>query len=204
MWPLAPKRNVGAGVEVAHRRRPPRLSTLRRTAPVLFLAALAAFATLPGCTSSGNETAETVFDPCSPLQIALSASVTDAERAGVDAAIAAWNAQLPTQIVSIADEALYRQTPRADDVLPIEFATKFGLRAAYFDKTGVIIVSSELLAPEEYGVAIAHEMGHAFGLPHIDPKVRASVMNVGNTTVAPTVEDAAEVAALWPSCSAGN
>jgi len=183
---------------MARRQTPPRLSTLRRTA-VLVLS-ISSFAT--ACTSGGdNDTAETVFDPCSPLQIALSSSVTDAERAGVDAAIAAWNARLPTQIAASADEALYRQTPRADDVLPIEFATKFGLRAAYFDKTGVIIVSSELLAPEEFGVAIAHEMGHAFGLPHVDPSVRPSVMNVGNTTLAPTVEDATEVATLWPSCS---
>ena len=46
-------------------------------------------------------------------------------------------------------------------------------------------------------MTIAHEIGHAFGLWHVKPSVRRSVMNPGNTTVTPTERDVDSVRALW-------
>jgi hypothetical protein len=73
-------------------------------------------------------------------------------------------------------------------------------RGTYWDSLGVISIASDQLAVEDYPLAIAHELGHAFGLLHVDPAERRSVMNVGNLEVAPTGEDAAAVRAMWPSC----
>ena len=147
-----------------------------------------------GACATNNETAAITFDPCSPLAVAVAPTIGEAERAGVDAAIAAWDARIPTQMVvqSGADS-----NPR----LVVRFMTGSALRAVYWDDSGQIAISSDKLAPEEYPIAIAHEMGHAFGLPHIEPNERASVMNVGNVVLGPTEEDAADVAAIWPSCA---
>jgi predicted Zn-dependent protease len=46
-------------------------------------------------------------------------------------------------------------------------------------------------------VTIAHELGHTFGLWHVHPSTRRSVMNPGNTTITPTERDVDSVRALW-------
>jgi hypothetical protein len=148
------------------------------------------------CTSStGDEEPEIVYDPCSPLTIAVSASATDHEQRGVAGAIAAWHVRLPIQM-TIGSGA------RAEAVLPVRFISDSGLRAVYWDAQGTISINRDLLAVEEYPIAIAHEMGHAFGLPHVGARERASVMNVGNVMLPPTEHDAGEVIARWASCSA--
>lgn len=145
---------------------------------------------LAACSS--EEVVDTVYDPCAPLTIALAADVGAAELHGVDGAIAAWAGVLPVQI-AVGTGA------RADDVLPIEFAPGDTFyRAIYWDALGTISVGRDRLAAEDYPLAIAHEMGHAFGLLHVDD--RPSVMNVSNLEIAPTAEDAAAVRALWASC----
>jgi hypothetical protein len=146
------------------------------------------------CTSStGDEAPEIVYDPCSPLTIAVSASATDHEVRGVAGAIAAWQARLPVQMA-------IGSGPRAETVLPVRFISDSGLRAVYWDAQGTISINRDLLAPAEYPIAIAHEMGHAFGLPHVGARERASVMNVGNVSLPPTGHDADEVIARWASC----
>jgi hypothetical protein len=145
------------------------------------------------CAAPSDEP-ETIYDPCSPLHVAISPTVTPSERAGVEAAIASWAARLPAQL------ALQDGGKPADDVLPIVFEHGSGMRGAYWDAEGWISINSDELRAAEYPFAIAHEMGHAFGLPHVDASERVSVMNVGNTTIAPTEADAAAVAALWASC----
>lgn len=69
----------------------------------------------------------------------------------------------------------------------------------YEDEVGLIYINDALAAPE-LGIVIAHELGHAFGLPHIQG--RASVMNAGNLTVAPNDDDRRALEALWGDCSA--
>lgn len=154
----------------------------------ILLAALA----LPACTS--NDEIATVYDPCSPLAIDVAPDISGDERLGVEGAIAAWSRVLPTRIaIGAADGAA--------SVLPIRFESGDTFyRAIYWDSFGMISISRDRLAPEDYPLAIAHELGHAFGLLHVDKSDRASVMNVSNLEVAPTDDDAAAVRARWATC----
>lgn len=144
---------------------------------------------------AADTTVDVMYDPCSPLTISVAPDLGADEASGVQAAIEAWARVLPVAIT-------IGTGPRADAVLPLHFETGDTFyRAMYWDKQGTISISRDHLAPAEYGIAIAHELGHAFGLLHVDPDERPSVMNVGNVEVAPNEADAAAVRALWTSCS---
>ena len=147
---------------------------------------------VPACSADQN--VELVYDPCSPLTIAVEADVGAAEVLGVEGAILAWKGVLPARIVIGAG-------PQAADVLPIYFQpgdTFF--RGIYWDGPGEIAIGRDRVDPADYPLAIAHEMGHAFGLLHVSKADRLSVMNVSNLEVAPNEEDAAAVRALWATC----
>jgi len=145
---------------------------------------------------SSKETVETVYDPCSPLTIAIAPDVGEAETRGIEGGILAWSRVLPTQIVVGAGA-------QATDVLPIRFESGDTFyRGIYWDEVGTISISRDRLAPEDYALAIAHEMGHAFGLLHVPKDERPSIMNVGNLDVTPTEADVAAIRALWATCDA--
>ncbi len=143
---------------------------------------------------ASQDEAETVYDPCSPLTLSLSPDLGADERRGVDEAIAMWSAVVPARISVGAG-------PRASNVLPVIFVRgDVAHRAAYWDRSGIIEIARDRLDPASYGIALAHELGHAFGLLHVATADRASVMNVGNLDVPPGADEAAELRALWPAC----
>lgn len=72
------------------------------------------------------------------------------------------------------------------------------LNGTYVDEDGEILINNAL-SEKEQAVTLAHEMGHAFGLLHVENS--PSVMNAGNKTTAPTDEDADLMRALWSSCN---
>lgn len=138
---------------------------------------------------------EHTYDPCSPLTLAVEDGISEVELSGVEDAIAAWAGVVPARIT-------IGSGTRATDVLPVRFEPGDTFyRAIYWDAFGEIAISRDRLAPDDYGIALAHEMGHAFGLHHVEPSERISVMNVGNLEQGPTSEDAARIAQLWASCS---
>ncbi len=67
----------------------------------------------------------------------------------------------------------------------------------YDDEHAVIYINARITAAGPLAIVIAHELGHAMGLPHI---AAASVMRSGNTTIGPTPDDDARLHALWGEC----
>ena len=142
----------------------------------------------PACATPEDLTADRVFDPCAPLAIAVAADADADQRAGITDALALWEAVLDL-----------RATDDADAQIAIRFEPAAPLfHGVYLDEIGEIVINTDL--PDSYAraVTIAHELGHAFGLLHVED--RPSVMASGNLDVAPTPDDASAVASLWPSC----
>ena len=123
-----------------------------------------------GC-AGGDSTIDRTFDPCA-------FSIADAP--GVEDALALWGVT-----ASGADriELVF------EDAAP-------AFHGFYDDEAGVIYINQRITDPRARAIVIAHELGHAFGLPHIED-VR-SVMNRGNLTIEPTVDDRAAISSCAP------
>ena len=62
-----------------------------------------------------------------------------------------------------------------------------------------LVINRDIPDETTSSIAVAHELGHAFGLAHVTG--RASVMNAGNGTVRPNAADALLFAQLWGTCA---
>jgi predicted Zn-dependent protease len=132
---------------------------------------------LTACSS--EPAAPIVRDACAPLALV-------GDDASIAAAEALWNA---VGIASIGEAG--------GDALPVIFTShaapdEFGAYA------GAAIYVADAVEGDARTIVLAHEIGHAIGLVHVSD--RPSVMNPGNTTIAPSSADDAAVIALWGSC----
>jgi Zn-dependent peptidase ImmA (M78 family) len=160
----------------------------------LRLAVIFALALVTACAGEGDAVIDRMFDPCAPLVLDTS-SATPAQQDGVRDAIALWSSR---GVTSFADPAI------ADaPVIPVLFEEASpAVHGYYDDETAVIYVNSVLDAdPEARAVTIAHELGHAFGLYHVERGERVSVMNPANLRVPPTEDDQHAVELLWGRCA---
>jgi hypothetical protein len=124
--------------------------------------------------------------------------VTTAQADGVTKAIAMWRDHGAPGLVAGPDaDAAASVRLRVQDAAPF-------FRGFYDDRASTIYINAGLVDSEAIGIVIAHELGHAFGLTHVAPEVRKSVMNPGNITVEPTDADRAALEALWGSCGGGS
>lgn len=137
---------------------------------------------------------DVTYDPCSPLLIVPAEGTQPAELESIEAAVQAWSAVLPTHI-ELAE-------PGAEvEGLRVSFDSGDTFyRAMYWDNLGEITISREKLAAADQPMALAHELGHAFGLFHVEKGERLSVMNLHNLDIAPNQEDARAVGELWQAC----
>ena len=158
------------------------------------LKCLAAAALLCGCgAASPSQSPEIVYDACEALRVLPGADTQEPELAGVREGLLLWQRAGVT-------------APRLEDAAaPSELPVTFKLAAAgfhgvYEPESGQVYVNRRLSDPQERAITVAHEVGHALGLPHVPPEERTSLMNPGNLTVAPTGEDVEALARLWGKC----
>ncbi len=144
------------------------------------------------CSSSSSATIAHPFDACSALELDAPGA-SDAELASIDEAIALWQA---------VDLTAPSRTAAADaPAVTIVFEPGSPAWYGYFDDVaGAIYINTEL-SDDRRAITLAHELGHAFGLVHVPPAQRASVMNAGNLTVVPTDDDHTAIEAIWGSCA---
>jgi hypothetical protein len=154
-------------------------------------------ALLGGCAGGSQDTTlEIVNDVCEPTTIIAPADATGEQLASIDGAIAMWT-QLGFDRIARGDGA-----PLAGgQQIPIVFddAAEF-FHGLYDDEHGVVYINRALSGDPERAITMAHELGHAFGLWHVDRGARWSVMNPNNLAIEPNDGDAAELVALWGAC----
>jgi hypothetical protein len=159
-------------------------------------ACCAVIVSLAACGSAPENPTPVVFDACQPLSVMLDVDENGSARAERDAAVewavTLWKAQAVTRLSSQRLEGAPALTVRFQKAALV-------FRGFYDDTAGVVFINDALLGHER-AVTLAHEIGHALGLPHVEGNVRPSVMNKGNLDVEPTSEDAGALASLWGSC----
>jgi hypothetical protein len=126
------------------------------------------------------------------VTVAIQGTATQPQSDGLAAAIALWNTTGQVRLAAGSDAGA------ASIPVLFQFAASpdHGL---YDGQRGVIFINDDL-SGEPLAVTLAHELGHAFGLVHVDPAARSSVMNPGNLSTVPTAADAVQVAGLWGQC----
>lgn len=130
-----------------------------------------------------------MVDACAPL--ALTTTAGGAELASITQASALWAA------VGITGPS----EPGASETVAVAFVPSAPGVFGFYDDVAVTLDISDALDDDQRAIVIAHELGHAFGLVHVPPSERASVMNAGNLAIAPTAADRLAVAALWGDCA---
>lgn len=130
-----------------------------------------------------------VFSPCAPVQLAPFADTTDAERQSIEAAVAMW------RLVGVT--ALTLGPVSSEDSVSVRFKEAAVLFHGVYEPDSGDVFINRGLAGTEREVTVAHELGHALGLPHVDKATRLSVMNPSNLEVLPSLEDEGELKRLW-------
>jgi hypothetical protein len=145
------------------------------------------------CGGSDPSASAVAHDPCAPLAIAAPGATAD-EQAGIADALALWRGRGVTA---------FTDAP-ADATITIRFESAADtFHGLYEPDQADLLINRDLAADRApLSIVIAHELGHAFGLVHIDPAVRPSLMNAGNLVTPPTDADQRALAALWSACPA--
>jgi hypothetical protein len=129
-----------------------------------------------GCVEAGEDGGAVFLDACQPTLVVPADDTTADERAGIAAAIALWSE------VGGPPTSLAARSPAQTLVVGFQRAAPpfFGL---YRPDRGDILINRTLSEPTARTITIAHEMGHAFGLQHVEG--RPSLMNRGNLQIPP-------------------
>jgi len=162
---------------------------------LLIALAFFSFAAAAGCGTggAGSPVDAIEYDACAALPLVLDPGVTDAQSAGIAAAIALWNERAGTRLTLAG-------APGSAG-LPIHFQAAAAPFHGLYEPSGQVFINNDLSGPA-LAVVIAHEIGHAFGLVHIPAGQRTSVMNPNNLVVEPTPEDIDTLALRWGVCLA--
>jgi hypothetical protein len=146
-------------------------------------------------------TAAIRFDPCGEVVLVADDDLSASAVAGVAAGLDSWNraagAHLAVLRRSAAASAGTGQGVSPVATVPIHFqAAGAPFHGLYDPERGQIFINTDL-AGHGQSVAVAHEVGHAFGLVHVSPGARRSVMNPDNLEEEPNAADVASLAGSW-------
>lgn len=154
---------------------------------VLAALAGAALSASTGCTGNADTTIDITHDACAPLAL-VSTSPSALHTMGMADGQALWR-----------DRGAPALGLRAGTTLEVRFEEAAGaFFGLYDDEYGVIYINTAVTDQKQLAIVIAHEVGHAFGLPHVTDHL--SVMNPGNLKTPPTDYDQQSLAALWGPC----
>lgn len=121
-----------------------------------------------------------VYLPCGSLVVAPPAAASPMQRDAVAAGLELWNSRGLTRLSSSGE----------GEPIALSFQPAASLFHGLYDpKTGEVLINDSMDDPAEISIVVAHELGHAMGLQHVDARTRPSVMNPGNVTLGPTEED---------------
>jgi hypothetical protein len=165
--------------------------------------ALLSLSQVVGCADESAPITGLTFDACTPLDIGIAPALTAEQMQGVTDALAMWNQAASTALTPVTMVAGPSSTAFATPMpmVPLTFQVAAApFHGLYDDGAGRIYVNEDLTDVGPLRITIAHEIGHAFGLPHVSASVRRSLMNTGNTTVGITPEDVDALAAIWGRC----
>ena len=148
---------------------------------------------LAACSGAESPDSYLARDPCTGLAITTTAA-TAAELDGIAHAVALWR----DRGVSAFDINPQSASSTAIEIRFDDAAAAF--HGVYDPASARVLINRDLADPPTLGVVIAHELGHVFGLAHIERGARISLMNPGNLITPPTEADQRALEALWGSC----
>jgi hypothetical protein len=152
-------------------------------------------ATFAACTArTGPTEIQNVFDACNPPNVVADSGATTEQAAGITGAIASWRAHGAPELGNASSTVL---------AIRFQSASPF-FHGVYDDADRIIYINDDLSDVDTLAIVIAHEIGHAFGLVHVSPDARPSVMNPGNLVVSTNDDDAKALAVLWGACANGS
>lgn len=136
-----------------------------------------------------------VFDPCDPLVLEPEGASAE-QRAAIERAIAMWN--------DVAEVNVGFTGPLDARRLPVKVVETEWYMGRFDDIEGEIEIAGRVTDMDVFSIVVAHELGHAFGLYHVDAGERVSVMNTGNKDVPPNEGDVDVLAHMWGPCIRGQ
>ena len=159
-----------------------------------------AAAVCAACTDPQASESAGAHDACAPLAITATAA-TPAEQAGIDGALALWRDHGVSAFDASPGAPTAAPDAAPDAMIDIQFADAAATFHGVYDPVaGRVLINRDLTDPATVAIVVAHELGHAFGLVHISPATRLSLMNPGNLVTPPTDADQQAVEALWGRC----